>query len=83
MNEHEREFLHNALIAANRALLEYAIPYHDAGPSLKDTAIHDCLIAYGELLRCQMLPLSPIESTHVRGVLDRLKARLKYFGEHV
>jgi hypothetical protein len=43
-----------------------------------------CLAAYAHLLRCQdTVPLSPAESLNVQGVLDRLRAQLKFLGEDV
>ncbi|HEX4068187.1 MAG TPA: hypothetical protein VHZ09_19365 [Acidobacteriaceae bacterium] len=83
MNEKEREFLRDSLIEANRSLLEHSILDPDVQPPFKDIAINDCLIAHTQLLRCQLMPLSPTESANVRGVLERLKALLKYFGETV
>lgn len=83
MNDAERVILHNALIEANRRLIDLAIVDLNGRGSLNNAAMHDGLSAYKQLLICQKMRLSPVESTNVGGVLDRLRAHLKFFGGNV
>jgi hypothetical protein len=80
MNDAERVILHNALIEANRALMDMAMVDLNKGDLLEDVAMIDGLSAYHQLRLCQKKGLSPAESTNVQGVLDRLRAHLKFFG---
>lgn len=84
MNEQDRILLHNSLIEANRAPINITEPDLSERSFQKSTAIENSLAAYGNLLYCQgTLPLLPDESAHVQGVLDRLRALLKFLGEDV
>jgi len=84
MNDQERISLHDALIEANRALIDATELNLTGRKSLSDRVINHCLTAYGDLLHCQgTIPLSPDESASVQKVLDRLSEQLKFNGINV
>jgi hypothetical protein len=79
-----RASLSDLLIAANRILLELAAIDPRERTTAMSPAIRECLRVYTDLLLFEATaPLSDGDGLSLRGVMERMKTHLTYFGEDV
>jgi hypothetical protein len=83
-NMGQRASFSDLLIAANRILLELAAIDPKERTTAMSPAIRECLRVYTDLLRFEATaPLTAVDDASLRGVMERMKTHLTYFGEDV